>query len=35
MLNEFDRLIENPAIKLTDKNDLYEWYESIKVEMKE
>jgi predicted alpha/beta superfamily hydrolase len=35
MLDEFDELIKNPAIKLADKNDLYEWYESIKLEMKE
>ena len=35
ILDEFNVLIENPAIKLADKNDLYEWYESITLEMKE
>ncbi len=34
LLNEFDELIRNPAIKLADKMEWNEWYESIKSELK-
>ncbi len=35
LLKEFDELVKNPAIKLADKHDLFEWYESIKTELKD